>query len=227
MTQQAEGLAVRLRTLFVAPGALAGAEPAARPVTRPASVAVLAPAVDAPWIGAAVGLALVRAGEAPFALVCTWCPETPASRPWAAPASRACRRTAAALAGRGHAAVAARRLVRLVLDGDEGLAAAEAARAWGVVPDAPMVLAVGGPRGEALDDLVRRQDHVMICSPPGAPARLAEVARAGLRDLAPETVSEHVLAAAPGGRALALAGVGVSPGLGLGAGFAAVVRAVA
>jgi hypothetical protein len=219
-----EGRAARLRTVFVAPSA-ASPQPALRVNSRlPPSIAVLGTARDAPALGAAIGVGLARASRAPFGLVCTWTGEPPDLSGWAAPAVRAGRQLVERLVQRGHEARAAGRVVRVALPAEEACAAAEAVRALSGAGDVPFVLVVAGPRGASLDALVREQDHVVLLTAPGAPEALAEIALGGL-GLPPERLSLAAAACSPFGRALALGGAGVGPGLRVPVGEA--VRAVA
>lgn len=208
----AAGFAVRLRSLFVAPGEVPPVEAVERLLPCP-SVAVLAPAPEAPWLGAAVGIGVARAWGAPCALVCTWSAELTQPQGWAAPSPRAGRRLAARMTARGIEARAGGRIVRVSLCSEEVVAAAEATRALAAAADTPCVLAIGGPRGDALEALVSEQDHAMVFTRPDAPAGLAEIARAGLRALPADRVSSHVVAGGPGARVLALRGLSVGAGL--------------
>jgi len=214
MIDREVGFAVRLRSLFVAPGEATRVKGVERLPPCP-SVAVLAPAPDAPWLGAAVGIGVARAWGAPCALVCTWSAERTQPQGWAAPPPRPGRRLAARLAARGIEAQAGGRIVRVALCGDEVVAAAEATRALGAATDTPCVLAVGGPRGDALEALVSEQHHAMVFTRPDAPAGLAEIARAGLRALPADRVSSHVVAGGAAGRMLALRGLSIGVGAAL------------
>lgn len=153
------------------------AEPAPR---TPPGVAVLSPAADAQALGAALGLALAGRRRAPVVVVCVWTAGSAAWPPWRAPAMPAARRLAGSLSARGHDARPAGRLavVRLAAAPDEG--AAEARRATAAAGGAPTVLALGGPRVEAFDDMLSRQDLVVVATPSGTDPALARLALAGL-----------------------------------------------
>jgi len=194
-----------MRTLFVTPDEAPRTAPA-KPAQRCSSVALLAGARDAAWLGAAVALGLLRGSQASCALVCVWAHEAQRPVGWASPGVRSSRRLATVLSSRGLNARAAGRLVWVALSADDDVAAAEATRAFAAAANVPVVLAVGGPRGEALDDAVRAQDHVMVFTQPGAPAALAEIAVEGLA-VVRSRVSAHVVAGNAATRALALAGV--------------------
>lgn len=168
-------------------------------------VALLAPPPDAPALGAALGLALAHARHSSAAVVCVWSasPGIPLPR---APALPAARRLAAALARRGHDARAAGRLacVRLAVDCDA--AAAEAQRAGAAAGAAPVVLAIGGPRGPAFEALLEQQDLVVVAVARDADPALARLALAGLA----RAVACDVPPADPA-RSLAAAGLALLP----------------
>jgi len=83
-------------------------------------------------------------------------------------------RLAARLTTRGLPAVGRGRLAWLRLD-DHPVAAALAARRLSGALEAPLVLALAGPRTEVLEGLLREQDLVVVVTrePAGALARLA------------------------------------------------------
>jgi len=211
MTRPGADAGARLWELFVAPSD-APRNASHTFVRRPPSLAVLGSPREAPAVGAAVALRLARVHRSPCVLLCTWtgAPAEPAG--WAAPAPRAARRLASRLLERDHDARAAGRLVRVALPADEGRAGADAARVMAAAGEAPAVLVVGGPRGSELESLVREQDHVMVLVAPDAPAGLGEIAVTGLA-LAAGRASTYEVAPCSVGRALALAGVAVGPGL--------------
>jgi hypothetical protein len=171
----------------------------------PASVALLAPAGDAPGVAAALALALARRERAASAVICVWSPGG-ARVPWHAPALPAAARLARALAGRGHAARGAGRLVVVQLAVGCEEAASEALRVTAAAGAAPAVIALAGPRAAAFDALLESQDLVVVAVAPGADPALARLAVAGLR----RAVACEVPPAHPG-RALAAAGVALLP----------------
>lgn len=178
---------------------------AVTPPRTPASVALLAPASDAPALAAALALALARGARAPTAVVCVWAP-APARPQWRAPALPAAARLASSLAARGHAAHGSGRLVivRLALPCEE--AAAEASRVIAAAGSAPAVLALAGPRAASFDDLLASQDLVVVAVAPGSDPALARLAVAGLeRGVCCELLPAHA------GRCLAAAGIGLLP----------------
>jgi hypothetical protein len=173
-----------------------------------ASVALLAPAGDAPALAAALALALARRERAAGAVVCVWSPAS-ARALWRAPALPAAARLARTLAARGHAARGSGRLVVVELAASCEEAAAEALRvtaAAGAAGAAPTVIALAGPRAAAFDALLESQDLVVVAVAPGADPALARLAVAGLRRaVACEVPPPHP------GRALAAAGVALLP----------------
>ncbi|HWI08350.1 MAG TPA: hypothetical protein VNT54_12655 [Solirubrobacteraceae bacterium] len=175
------------------------------PPRAPASLAVLAPAADAPALGAALALALARRERATAALVCVWAPVA-GDRLWRAPAAPAAARLARALAARGHDARASGRLVVVRLATPCEPAAAEALRATAAAGRAPAVVALGGPRTAAFDALLAQQDVVVVAVAPGADPALARLATEGLE----RSVACEVPPADPA-RALAAAGVALLP----------------
>lgn len=171
---------VEQRKDFVAPDEAPGTACAHPTARTPAGVAVLAAPADALALGAALGLALARVHRAPVVVVCVWSAGTAVAGGWRAPASRAGRRLAVALAARGHAARAAGRLVVVTLDGDAADAAAQARRALAAAGGAPAVVAIGGPRRAAFDGLLADQDLVVVGQRSGADPLLARLVVAGL-----------------------------------------------
>jgi hypothetical protein len=93
------------------------------------------------------------------------------------PACGGAARLATALVGRGHDARAAGRLVEVRL-GEEPGAAAEAERVQDAARDVPVVLALGGARGEAWDRVLAAQHLVLLAAGPQVPEALASVALA-------------------------------------------------
>jgi hypothetical protein len=178
---------------------------AVAPPRMPASVALLAPAGDAPALAAALALALARRERAAGAVVCVWSP-APARALWRAPALPAAARLARALAARGHAARGSGRLVVVQLAAGCEEAAAEALRVTAAAGAAPTVIALAGPRAAAFGALLESQDLVVAAVAPGAEPALARLAVAGL----PRAVACEVPPAHPG-RALAAAGVALLP----------------
>jgi hypothetical protein len=144
-------------------------------------VAVLCAAEDARALGVALAGLMARRDRAPCALVCVW--TTADARPRSdarPPASRAARRLAASLTGRGHDALACGRaaVVALPADPDEALtAAARAAAAAGI---APTVLVLGGPRPATFDDVLGAQDRLLVVTRPTADTGITTLALAGV-----------------------------------------------
>jgi hypothetical protein len=170
-------------------------------------VAVLAPPADAPALAAALGLALARARRAPVAVVCIWSAE-PARRSWRAPARPAAARLAASLAGRGHEARAAGRLVVVGLSAACEDAAGEAVRVSAAAAGAPTGLALAGPRAAPFDAALAGQDMIVVGVPAGADPALVALALRGLD----RALACPVPPAAPA-RALAAAGLILLPSI--------------
>jgi hypothetical protein len=181
----------------------------ARPHPAPPAVAVLAAAADAPALGAALGLALARRRRAPVVALCMWTADQPAGPPWRAPALPAARRLAARLAARGYDARPAGRLAVVRLSGSDDDAALAARRALAAAGAAPAVLALGGPRTVAFDELLAEQDLVVVGARSGADPVLTRLAVAGLagamRACACEVPTTHLA------RSFAAAGVVLLP----------------
>jgi hypothetical protein len=97
------------------------------------------------------------------------------------PARGGAARLATALVERGHDARAAGRLVEVRL-GEEPGAVAEAERVQDAARHAPLVLALGGARGEAWDRLLAAQDLVLLAAGARVPEALASVALAITQD---------------------------------------------
>jgi hypothetical protein len=180
------------------------ADPAPR---TPPGIAVLSAAADAQALGAGLGLALARHRRAPVAAVCVWTGDVETRTGWRAPALPAARRLAATLAARGHDARATGRLAVVRLPTPAGDAAAGARRAAGAAGAAPTVLALGGPRDAAFDDLLAVQDLVVVATPRGTQPTLARLAVAGL---APATAGACACEVPPGAGARVLATAGLT-----------------
>jgi hypothetical protein len=196
-------LLARLSSVFV--------EPAPRRVGRPApasrlvpEVALLCPPEDAAALGSAVALSLARRAKAPIALLLLWRPGWPSASALGAPSGRRGRALAASLRSRGLGATASGRLVRVELSDDPDAAVAAAARATAAT-DAPAAFACAGPRTDALDELLRNQDLVLLAAAePEGP--LVELALDRIAELgAPVAAIRAGLP--PVSRALALAGL--------------------
>jgi hypothetical protein len=194
---------------FVTPGEAPERVCAAPALRTPAGVAVLAAAPDAPALAAALGLALARVYRAPVVAVCVWGAARLPRAPWRAPALPAARRLAVALAARGHDARAAGRLAVVWLDGSDEEAALTARRVLAAAGAAPTVLALGGPRTAAFDDLLAEQDLVVVGTRSGADPVLTRLAVAGLGGGGRACACE--VPATPPARALASAGVTLLP----------------
>jgi hypothetical protein len=171
-------------------------------------IAVLCAAADAPALGAALALAVARRFRAPVVAVCAWSGSEPGHPTWRAPALPAARRLAADLAARGHQAHAAGRLavVRLAPSCDE--AAVEARRAIAAAAPAPAVVALGGPRARAFDELLADQDLVVVATRSGADPALARLALASLATVRARACE---VPQAPSARTLAAAGLTLLP----------------
>ena len=175
------------------------------PPRTPVSLAVLAPACDAPALGAALAFAVARTRRSPVALVCVWAPVSQRP-PWRVTALPAAARLAGALTARGHDARGSGRLVFVRLPDDCAAAASEVRRVGAAAGTAPTVLALGGPRAAAFDALLGEQDIVVVAVAAGADPALARLAVATLeRGLVCE------LPPARPARSLAAAGVALLP----------------
>ena len=147
---------------------------------RPAAVAVAAPAVAvcgpaAQPLACALALLLRRSGPV---VVCRW---GAGARRAEVPATARARRLTASLTARGLAARASGRLVLVTLDANAPVAAAEAGRAAAAAGDAPVVLALCGPRDAAFDGLLAVQDAAVVATG-DAPEELVALGVAGLAD---------------------------------------------
>lgn len=183
----------------------------ARAVVAPA-VAVLAKRDHVLAAGGAVALAVADECRAPVAIVCVWTGDEPSRSRGAAPASARAHRHAQALARRGHAARASRRLVPVRLPADEREAEAEAGRVGAACGAAPLVLALAGARDGGLDDVLRACDVVVVAAAPGAAPALVALAEAGVEALGVKSVACE-LPGSPFGRLLAANGAGLAPSL--------------
>lgn len=177
---------------------------------KPAGVAVLCSGADAPALGAALALAVLRAQGAPCVVVGVWTGPAAVRAGWRAPPLPAARRLATNLAVRGHDACAAGRLAVVRLPGDGEEAAAAALRAMSAAGRAPTVLALGGPRSSAFDALLELQDLVVVALRDGADPSLGRLAVASL-GAAGRPACACAVPAAPPARALAAAGLGLLP----------------
>lgn len=171
----------------------------------PPAVAVLAPRADAAALGAALGMALARAGRVRTCVVCVWSPERVRSG-WRAPPLPAAARLAATLSDRGHDASAAGRLVVVGLSTCSEEAASQALRVCAAAGTAPTVIALAGPRAADFDALLAMQDLVVVAVAPASDASLARLASAGL-----ERALTCAVPPADPGRALAAAGLVLLP----------------
>ena len=179
-----------------------------RPGT-PTTVSLLCPPVDAPALGAALGLALVARHRAPVVVVCAWTAEMLAGSGWCAPARPAARRLVANLTSRGHDARAGGRLAMVRLPADAGEAAAHVRRVSAAAGAAPVVLALGGPRVAVFDEILAEQDLVVVATASGTDPALARLALAGLQAATERACVCEVPARSA--RSLAAAGVALLP----------------
>lgn len=140
---------------FIAPAAAQTRAQPAVAVTA-AHAAVCGPGADA--LGCALALQLRRRGPV---VVCAW--EGAARRP-ALPATAGARRLAASMTARGLDVQPSGRLVLVALDAAPSVAAAEAGRVAAAAGDAPVVVALCGPRDGAFDQLLAVQDVAVVAS---------------------------------------------------------------
>jgi hypothetical protein len=221
VTPRADTLGARVAAYFVAaPGAArpvaagtrwgrrrgteaANARGRERVATGGRAVAVLGPA-GAGAFACELAVALARRVRAPAAVVCRHGAPAPAL---ALPAAPAARRLVARLTAQGLAAQGRGRVVVVALPDDDAAAAAAARRAAAAAGEAPVVLALGGPRGAALEALLDGQDLCVVTIRPGARPALAALARAGLEArLGPGAVCTTEVAPRPFGPLTASAG---------------------
>ena len=154
--------------------------------TAAPSAAVCGPGSEP--VACALALLLRRRGPV---IVCRW---GLASRRAALPATRGARRLAASMTARGLSAQATGRLVGVVLDETPSIAAAEAARATAAAGDAPVVLALCGPRDPAFDGLLAAQDLAVVALQ-DAPPELVRLGVAALEGTSRRAVAAAALAA--------------------------------
>lgn len=175
-----------------------------RPVPSPLDIALLAPAADASALGAA--LALKATGG--VAALGVWTGDgRPRPAAQIAPRTPGARRVATSLQACGLQATAAGRLVSVALPASEADSAAAARRLLAV--DVPVVLAVGGPRAGAWDELLREFALVLVHAPERALEELT-IAR-----LAEQEIAAEPFGATPGplARSFARAGLALPGGV--------------
>src|SRR5438552_4393245 len=143
------------------------------------SAAVCGPAAEP--LACALALLLRRRGPA---VVCAW--GGGARRP-GAPATAGARRIAASMTARGLEAHASGRLVVVTLDSAPSIGAAEAARAAAAAGEAPVVLALCGPRDPAFDQVLAAQDLAVVAADE-APEELVRLGVAAL-----ESTTRHAV----------------------------------
>ena len=143
---------------------------------------------------------------------CAWPPGGWAEPALHGPAGVAARQLRRNLAARGVDATAAGKLVRVVLPEATEHAAAGAERALGA-GSSPSVLLLAGPRPEALDEVLLRQDAIVVAAEPDGDSSLVDLAVATLAEQHP-AVSSCALPLGPVARALATAGIAAPIGAG-------------
>jgi hypothetical protein len=216
-------LLARFASLFLEP---AGAVPVARgrrAVAAPPapSVGVLASHGDGLAVASAIALTLARATRSRPALVCAWPPGAIGRPALAWPSAPAARKLRRSLQARGLEGTAAGQVVRVTLAAPPVQAVAAAERAIGAA-SCPAVLLVAGPRPEELDDLLLRQDAIVVAAPEsGGP--VVDLAIASLAERHP-AVAACSLPLGPVGRVLA--GAGAAAPLGAGRPLAPMLEAV-
>ena len=184
------------------PAGAQAAAPAAPAETRAGPTGLLAPAGEARCIGAALALATAGRG---VGVVAAW--GCAGGRPGAAPSAATARRLVASLGARGLEATASGRLVSVALEGDERAAASAFGRLEAACAGSALVLALGGPRGRWLDEVLAR------CSTVHVHAGTAAVTELTVARLLEQGVRAEALGAPPTGVARRLAGSGlVLPG---------------
>jgi len=195
----------RLAAVFVEPATAAPRGRRAAAAPPPPCVGVIAAPRRALALGATVALTLARSLRARRALLCAWPPGDWAEPALQGPSSVGARQLRRSLAGRGIEAAASGTLVRVVLPEPPGQAAALAHRAMGAAA-APGVLILAGPRPESLDELLLRQDAIVVAADSEADGALVDLAVASLADRHP-AVRPCTLALGPVARGLASAGL--------------------
>jgi hypothetical protein len=196
----------RVSSFFVEP---ATAETRPAPVASPEapSVALLCRSADAAALGSGLAITLARRTQSAISVVVLWRPRDPQRFAPRAPATRGAGRLATSLRTRDVPVVAAGRVVRATLPADPAEAVAGAERVYAAT-DAPVVLVIAGPRTEAIDAMLARQDALLVASDRiGAkPDPVAELAARRLAGLGPP-VETLTPALPPLTRALATAGI--------------------
>jgi len=204
----------RLRDLFLAPDPVASARPARQVAERtiPATLGLLAAPRDAAGAAPALALAAASARRAPCGVVCRWSGTSPAAPPRSGLSVAAARRLAQRLTARGLVAGACGRVVAVDLPADATEARAATERALAAAGEAPVVLAVAGPRPAAFDPLLATLDRLVVVPPADAPAGLEALAVDAAAHLG-RAVSILRLPPATGTRLLSATGLPLSPAL--------------
>lgn len=220
------GLLDRAAALFLTPPSPTAAPPraaAAGPAGTPAA-AVLGSPAHAPAVARLLAAELRLRTRSGCALVGEWRadPDEPGPARGGMAASAA-RRVADRLAGRGLAAEAQGRLVRLTLDPDARLAASEWERAVAAAACAA-VLSIAGPRPPAFDALLDDLDLLVLVTPEEAPAELTDLALAALAPLRPPVLTCRSI---PAGTARLLSSSSIATSRLLGPELSAAVRGLA
>ncbi len=194
-----------LRSIFVAePGARATAG-VPRPVPPGRTAILLASPADAGPLGALLALAMARSVRSGAAVLLAW--RAPVRAP-SGPAAPGAARLSRSFTTHELAAAASGRLVRVVLPDDEDDAVRAVTRAVAASPVAvPVTIALGGPRGPVLDELLAAADVVAVAGGDDADPR-AEMALAGAAGVARRVVL-WPCAPGPARRRLALAGISI------------------
>jgi hypothetical protein len=190
---------------FAPPVAPPIAPPAAARVHAASRVVVLGAPGDVPAAAAALALDLRWRRRSGAAIVVLWSADGAPSLPapaLAAPGLPGARRLSARLARREIRASAHGRLVWIPL----GSALDEEARIAAAAGDAPVVLALLGPRSAAADTLLAAHDAALLAADPDSPLAALAVADLGrlgvpLRCWAPPAAGAARLAALAGWRA--------------------------
>jgi hypothetical protein len=191
-------LLARACETFVAPAAERSRAEACPPSWSTATV-LASPDDAVPAAGAVAGELRRRAG-APAAVVCSWRATGHAGTAWPAAAALARK-----LSARDQPATALGRVTWTRLPDDPAEAGA-AFRRVVAAAEVPVVLAVAGPRPDALASLVAETDLAVVAPPPDADATVGELAAAELRAMGlPVTIVGAP--AGPTARALARAGL--------------------